>query len=307
MKVVVHGGAGGVGSSAAFNVLAEGLQAEVVLVGTDEAMLTSHAMDLEQVPELVCAGTVRTGALEDLGDADVAILAASVPQRPDMPRTEFAAENGEILRRVAALLPVTASAIVVSNPVDALVTRLWGDTTLDRRRLLGYTFNDSLRLRTGVARAIGAASGAVDAWVLGEHGETAVPIWSRLRVAGAPVDLEPSARAAAADFVRGWYRRHVALDSGRSSTWTTGLGVARMVAALAGEGPQLMPASVVLDGEYGIQDVAVGVPVTLGPGGAQEIHEWPLPADELDALRASAQAVRAVCGDLALHAAAQRS
>jgi malate/lactate dehydrogenase len=88
------------------------------------------------------------------------------------------------------------------------------------------------------------------------------------------------------------YARHVALDSGRSSTWTSGLGVARMVSAVAGDG-ELWPASVVLDGEYGIEGVAVTVPVTIGRAGAGEIHEWDLEPGGLDALRASAELVRA--------------
>lgn len=89
-----------------------------------------------------------------------------------------------------------------------------------------------------------------------------------------------------------WYPRHVALDSGRSSTWTSGLGVARMVAALDGDG-ELWPASVVLDGEYGIEGVALTVPVTIGRGGAEQIHEWELGAADLTALRAAAELVRA--------------
>ena len=109
---------------------------------------------------------------------------------------------------------------------------------------------------------------------------------------GAPVHPTPEQAAAAEEYFRTWYPRHVALDSGRSSTWTSGLGVARMVAALDGDG-ELWPASVVLDGEYGIEGVAVTVPVTIGRGGAEQIHEWELGPDDLDALRASAEFVRA--------------
>ena len=109
---------------------------------------------------------------------------------------------------------------------------------------------------------------------------------------GAPVHPTPAQAAAAEEYYRSWYPLHVALDSGRSSTWTSGLGVARMVAALEGAG-ELWPASVVLEGEYGIEGVAVTVPVTIGHGGAAEIHEWELEPAELEALRASAEFVRA--------------
>jgi malate dehydrogenase len=182
--------------------------------------------------------------------------------------------------------------LVVTNPVDPLVTRLQQRTGIDRRRILGYTLNDSLRLRTGLARALGVAPGRVEAWVLGEHGDTSVPLFGRVSLDGEPVTPTPAQAAAAEEYLRTWYVRHVALDSGRSSTWTSGLGVARMVAALDGAG-ELWPASVVLDGEYGIEGVAVTVPVTIGRGGAARIHTWELGADELAALRASAEFVRA--------------
>jgi malate dehydrogenase len=111
-------------------------------------------------------------------------------------------------------------------------------------------------------------------------------------VNGAHVRPTPAQAAAAEEYFRTWYVRHVALDSGRSSTWTSGLGVARMVAAIDGA-DELWPASVVLDGEYGIEGVAVTVPVTIGRGGAEQIHEWELEPDDLTALRASAEFVRA--------------
>jgi malate/lactate dehydrogenase len=129
-----------------------------------------------------------------------------------------------------------------------------------------------------------------------------VPLFSRIRVGGAPVALDDRQARAAEEFVRSWYVRHVALDSGRSSTWTTGHGVARMIAALTGPGgpaAEPWPASVVLDGQYGISGVSLGVPVTLGPGGAETVHEWPLAPGELAALRAAGDAVRAAAATLA--------
>jgi malate/lactate dehydrogenase len=127
--------------------------------------------------------------------------------------------------------------------------------------------------------------------VVGEHGDLSVPLYDRVSVDGARVELTQAQTAAAEHYRRTWYTTHVALDSGRSSTWTSGLGVARMVAALDGDG-ELWPASLVLQGEYGIHDVAVSVPVTLDRGGAERIHEWELAADDLAALRASAEFVR---------------
>jgi len=110
-----------------------------------------------------------------------------------------------------------------------------------------------------------------------------------------PTDAEA---AAAEEFVRNWYVRHVALDSGRSSTWTTGLGAARMVAAIVRGDDELWPASVVLRGEYGIDGVAVSVPVTLGRDGAETVHEWELTENQLTALRTAGELVRGLAAGI---------
>ncbi len=222
------------------------------------------------------------------------MLISATPLTAGTPRIEYLTGNARIADELADALPDgwPGSLVVVTNPVDPLVTRLQRRTGIDRRRVLGYTINDSLRLRTGFAKALGVPPGSVEAWVVGEHGEQSVPLFRRVTVNGEHIDPTPAQAAAAEGYFRSWYPIHVGLDSGRSSTWTSGLGVARMVSALDGAG-ELWPASLVLEGEYGIEGVAVSVPVTIGRGGAEEIHEWELDPAELEGLRASAEFVRA--------------
>jgi malate dehydrogenase len=300
MKVTIVGGAGGVGASVAFNLALTRSPREIVLVDNRHAMVTSHLMDLEQVLELSPGPTLRAGAASDIGDADVVVLLSSTPLTPDTPRIEYLAQNARLADELADQLASGWGGVivVVTNPVDPLVTRLQRRGGLDRHRILGYTLNDSLRLRTGLAKALGVPAGSVEAWVLGEHGDLSVPLYDRVTVNGAPVQPTADQVAVAEKYLRSWYVRHVALDSGRSSTWTSGLGVARMVAALSGEG-ELWPASVVLDGEYDIHGVAVTVPVTIGRAGAEHIHEWGLDAGQLAALHASAEFVRAAADGVA--------
>ena len=294
MKLVVVGGGGGVGSSVAFNVLLGARAAEVVLVDSSAPQVESHAMDMAQVLELSPGCSLRAGSESDVVDADVVVVTAGVPLAVNRSRLVYLEANAQILDGIAdALTPDWPGvAIVVTNPVDPLVTRFQARTGIDRRRVLGYTLNDSLRLRTGVARALGLAPGAAAAWVLGEHGETGVPIWSRVEVDGEARTLSDAEKAVAEEYLRTWYVRHVALDSGRTSTWTTGLGVARMVEAIRAGANDVWPASLVLDGEYDLAGVAVTVPVRLAPEGAAAVLEWPLEADEREALHASAATVR---------------
>jgi malate dehydrogenase len=293
VKVTIVGGAGGVGASTAFNLALRRGSHEVVLVDNRPEMITSHVMDLDQVLELSPGCTVRGGELGDVRDSEVAVLISATPITAGTPRVEYLTRNALIADELARELGASWGGIVVvvTNPVDPIVTRLRQRLGLHRRRVVGYTINDSLRFRTGLARALGVPPGSVEAWVLGEHGDKAVPLFHRVRVNGERVHPTAEQAATAEAYFRNWYPTHVALDSGRSSTWTSGLGVARMVSALGGTG-ELWPASVVLEGEYGIDGVAVTVPVTLGRGGAEQIHEWDLEPGELEALRASAEFVR---------------
>jgi malate/lactate dehydrogenase len=294
VKVAIVGGAGGAGASAVFNLLLTGNPLDIAVVDSRDEMVTSHLMDLDQVLEQSPGAALTRGGDDDVRAADVVVITAAAPLTVNTSRLIYLDDNARIVDGVADLLPPSwpGVIVIVTNPIDPLVTRFQQRTGLDRRRVLGYTINDSLRLRTGLAKAFGAPPGAVAAWVVGEHGDACVPLLDRVSVAGVPRAPTETEAAAAVEYLRTWYVRHVALDSGRSSTWTTGLGVARMVSAIANGAGDLWPASLVLAGEYGIDGVAVTVPVTLGRGGAEAIHQWELTPDQMSALRASAELVR---------------
>ncbi|MFZ0043351.1 MAG: hypothetical protein WAK93_18725 [Solirubrobacteraceae bacterium] len=301
MRVVIAGAGGGVGASVAFNLLLSPLACELVLLDARREMLLSHAMDFEQVLEQGATGQVREGDVGDIAAADVLVLTASAPLTVNQSRMVYLEANAAILAPLLDMLSPSwpGVLIVVTNPVDPLCTWAQRVTGLDRRRVLGYTLNDSLRLRTAVAKALGAEPGRVQAWTIGEHGDLAVPLLDRLELDGRRVVLDDAQRQQVQEFIGGWYVRHVALDSGRSSTWTSGLGVARMVTAcLGGADPGLWPASVMLKGEYEIEGVSLSVPVTLAEGGIREIHQFALSESQSEALRAGAEFVRSAADGL---------
>ena len=157
VKVALVGGAGGVGASVAFNLVLLRRDDEIVLVDNRPEMITSHLMDLDQVLELSPGARVRAGDAGDARDADVVVLLSATPLTVGTSRLEYLAKNAVIAD--ALIPPADGVIVVVTNPVDPLVTRLQRRTGLDRRRILGYTINDSLRLRTGLARALGVAAG----------------------------------------------------------------------------------------------------------------------------------------------------
>jgi malate dehydrogenase len=291
-RVAIVGGGGGVGASLAFNLLLRPEPYAIGLVDGQSGMARSHEMDLQQVIAGGASGSIDVIAPDAIPDHDVVVVTAAAPLTINRSRMVYLRDNARILDAVTAALEPDATVVVVTNPVDPLCTWLRRARGLDRRRVIGYTANDGLRLRTAIGSALGVASSRVDAWVIGEHGDACVPLLDRVRVDGEPVALTSGQRRAAEDFVRGWYVRHVALDSGRSSTWTSGHMIARMVAALLGPpADEPWPASVVLDGEYGIEGVALSVPVTLGNGGVTAIHEWELTPEQAAAMHAGARLV----------------
>ena len=293
-KVVIVGGGGGVGASVAFNLLIGGGEFDVVMTDHRPEMARSHVLDLEQVLEQGARGTVREGGDDDIPQAEILVVTAALPLTVNDSRMVYLEGNAGIVTSVVELLPDDWPGVLllVTNPVDPLCTLVQRRTGLDRRRVLGYTINDSLRLRTGIGRVLGVAPGRVTAWSIGEHGPLTVHLWDRVQLDGAAVTLDRAQRERVEDFVGNWYVRHVALDSGRSSTWTSGLGVARMVSAIAHGQPGIWPASMVLEGEYGVSGVSLSVPVSLGTGGVKEIHEWELSAEQAAGLRSAADYVR---------------
>lgn len=302
MKVAIIGGAGGIGSSLAFNLLQSAHPFEVVIVDSRPNMILSHVMDLQDTLPLGRALGVSGGELADAADADAVVVCAAVPQTLNTDRSVFFADNAALVSGIVTELRERdwdGLLVMMTNPVDALNTWLVRRFGLDPARVIGYSTNDTLRIRTGVGLALGVPSRSVEAWVLGEHGAGQVPLLDRVRVDGAPVTLSPEERAAVLDYIDNWYVRHVALESGRASTWSSGLGGARLLEALATGTGETLTGSVVLDGQYGVAGVSLGVPLRLGPEGVREVIEWDLAAAELEAMVASAARVDALASGYA--------
>ncbi|MGQ4615699.1 lactate/malate family dehydrogenase [Nocardia sp. R7R-8] len=292
MKIAIVGAAGGIGSSVAYSLSLNGTGDELVLIDRNTDALQTHVWDLEQLRISARPFDVRAGTVADAADADIVVLSAAAPPRKDSPRIEYLAENLAIARETGQTLAATPGwpgvLIVASNPVDPLVTALQQMTGIDRRRVLGYTINDSLRLRYGIAEALGVPPHRVSAWVLGEHGDHCVPLFDRVQIDDRPVVLDERQQRAARAYLLEWYPRWVALGVPRTSTWTSGNGISSMVRAIASDSGEIWPASMVLAGEYGIDDIAVGVPVRLTRSGAAEVLDWRLNESDRNAMHAAA-------------------
>jgi malate/lactate dehydrogenase len=294
-KIAIVGAAGGIGSSVAYTMALHGVGTELILIDRNAPALTTQVMDLEQLRVNVRPYAVRSGALDDLQHADVVVVSASVPARKDLARMEYLTGNLEIFAEVVDALPSARQwpgvLVVATNPVDPLVTYVQRATGLDRRRVVGYTVNDSLRLRYGIALAVGVEPHRVTAWVIGEHGDRCVPLFDRVMIDDQHVTLTDEQRDQALRYLLDWYPTWVSLGVSRTSTWTSGNGVASMVKAIIDGSSATWPASFVTDGEYGVSDVAISLPVELGPAGIAQVRDWRLSDDDQRRLRDSARFV----------------
>lgn len=179
------------GASVAFNLLLAGTGFDVVMLDRRPEMVRSHVLDLEQVLEQGAHGTVREGTDDDVAEADILVVTAALPLTVNDSRMVYLKGNARIVRSVVDSLPHSWASVllIVTNPVDPLCTLLEREAALDRRRVLGYTINDSLCLRTGIGRILGVAPGRVTAWSIGEHGPLAVHLFPTDQQRGdGPVD-----------------------------------------------------------------------------------------------------------------------
>jgi malate dehydrogenase len=295
VKVTIVGGSGAVGSATAFRIAQDGQADEMVLIDARRNLAEAHALDIEQAVVHRSNIHVCAGEIEDSRNSDIIIMAAGVPHRAAL-RSEFLAENLPlILNLTENILTHSPSAlwIVASVPVDAIVYLLHKRFSIPRRKIIGLNRNDSCRFRWAIGKTVSIPHTAVEAYVLGEHGETQVPVFSHIRIHGKKIIPTPDQVQEIIQTTAGFYTQWNKLQTGRTAGWTSGESIGDIVASLKmGDEKPWICCSTPLEGEYGLSDVSLGVPVRIGPEGVQEILEFDLDPAEKSALAASDKAVK---------------
>ncbi len=295
MKITIIGAAGSVGAPAAFYLAAQGLADEILMIGGKrQNVLKQHAMDISTAvskKDIV----IKAGAYEDMEGSDIVINTAGVPQGVIADRMEMLPKNIPLIRDIALMVKKycpNAFIITATNPVDPLnyATYLAGD--FDRKKLIGYSINDSFRFKEMLASELKLKVSRVDGAVIGEHGSTQVLLFSSARVDGVPVIIDEAAKQRIRAEVPNILKRYEELKSGRTAGWTCAVGLADIVSSVIEEDGAVIPCSVVLEGEYGLKDLSMSVPVVLGRSGVREIIEMPLQDDEKEGLAITSGTLR---------------
>ena len=305
-KVAVIG-AGNVGASAGLFLAERGL-ADVTLVDIVEGMPQGKALDVLQATPL----WHRAGRIEGANDlaavqgADVVVMTAGFPRKPGMSRTDLLKANADIVRPAAEAVKKhapNATVVVVTNPLDVMAYLFWKVTGFPKQRVLGMAgILDSTRLRAFLATELGISGGDVQAMVLGGHGDSMVPLPRYTTVGGIPItQLLPADRIAAiSDRTRNGGAEIVKLLKTGSAYYAPAMSAVEMVEAILTDQKRLVPCSVLLQGEYGMKDLFIGVPVILGAKGVEKIIELDLAPEELAALQKSGADVAASIAELSV-------
>ncbi len=300
MKVSIIGGGGLVGSSAAFALQCGGLARQIALLDVNEELAVGQALDLQHGGPSIADQVIKGGGYEHIADSDVICITAGLRRKPDESRLDLINRNTDlfvqILRDVKAAGPKpTAIVLVVSNPVDILTFVAAKTLGLPESQVIGLgTQLDTIRFCSLIADQLGAPPTQTKALILGEHGETMVPIWSSATIAGLPLDRYPGWNPSLISqlFTRTRGSGAEVIKRKGGAGFAVGIAIRDVIDSIILDNRRVLPVSSVQNGCYGIRDVALSVPTVIGRCGVvdrMEIELWP---KEVQGLRASGAALR---------------
>jgi malate dehydrogenase len=303
-KVTVVGGAGNVGATVARQIANKEL-ADVVIVDIADQKAAGVALDIYQAcpieqssARLVGVGTNDWG---QTANSDIVVITSGVPRKPGMSRDDLLNINFKIMQDVTLEIvkhSPNAIIIAVSNPLDAMAQAVFRISKRPKHKVIGMAgVLDSARMRTFISMELNVSVENIHAFVLGGHGDTMVPLARYSTVAGIPLpDLLPQDRIDAIAKRTAEGGAEITKLVGTSAWYAPGSAVVEMVDAILKDKKKILPCSVYLEGEYGINGLFVGVPAKLGAGGVEQIIQIKLTDSEKAALHKSANAVKELIG-----------
>jgi len=300
MKVTVVG-AGAVGATCADNIARKELCSELVLLDIKEGVSEGKSLDLFQTSSLLGFDTRIVGSTNDYtktANSDVVVITSGIPRKPGMTREELIGINAGIVKSVTENIlqhSPNAIIIVISNPMDTMTYLALKSSGLPKNRIIGMGgILDSARFKCYLSLATGASTNDIHGVVIGGHGDTTmIPLTRLATINGLPVSekLSPDAlNKVAADTMVGGATLTGLL--GTSAWYAPGAAGAALVEAIVRDEKKVMPCCVYLEGEYGQNDICLGVPVVIGKKGWEEIVDYKLTDSEKEAFNKSADAVR---------------
>lgn len=302
-------GCGLVGSSIAFRFLQQGLFSHLVLLDANRDKAEGEAMDLSDGLPYGAAMEITAGTYDDIADCGLVVVTAGVNQKPDETRLQLIGRNAAIMKSIVgkiAARPFEGILLIVSNPVDVLTYAARELSGYPRERVIGSgTVLDTARLKQLLGEELGVDSRNVHAFIVGEHGDSELAVWSGANVSG--LDLDDFCRLRGKELqepVRERIYREIRDSANEiikrkgATYYGIAMAVGRIAECIVKDEHAVLPISVVLEGEYGLNRVALSIPSIVGKNGLEKILELPLGTSERGALNRSAQQLKEVVAGL---------
>lgn len=309
-KISLIGG-GNIGGTMAHIIASRGF-ADVVILDKSADFAKGKALDIEQAMPITAAGDAQlfgTSEYKDIAGSDVVIITAGVPRQPGMSRDDLLGINNEVIKSIAIQVKQhcpDAFAIIVTNPLDVMVHQFQKTSGLPSKKVVGMAgVLDSARLRLFVARELGVSAEDVTAFVLGGHGDTMVPVIRYTTVAGIPLPELIKMGWLTVDQINKIVTRTrnggaeiVQLLQKGSAYYAPAEAAVSMAESYLKDSKRVLPCAAMLNGEYGVSGLYIGVPVILGASGVERIVELELNEEENQMFKASVDAVRTLIENL---------
>jgi malate dehydrogenase len=279
-KVSIVGAAGTVGAAAGYNIALRDIADELVFVDIPEKEdeTVGQAADANHGVAYDSNTEVRQGTYADTAGSDVVVITAGIPRQPGQTRIDLAGDNAPIMEDIGSSLAEHNDdfvTVTTSNPVDLLNRHLYEAGDRERNAVVGFGGRlDSARFRYVLSQRFDTPVQNVEASILGEHGDAQVPVFSKVRVDGRDPEFTADEQEAILEELQ--ESAMDVIERKGATEWGPATGVAHIVEAILRDTGEVVPASIPLDGEYGIDGVGLGVPCRLGSDGVEEVVEWDL-------------------------------
>lgn len=297
MKMAVIGGAGLLGSTTAFCVGYRHLVDEIKLIDIRENMVASHSMDMTQAFLPFGKTKVVPATYEDIGDCEIILCAASVPEGKVKDRADILGANIKLMIPICENLKKygnpEAVVLISAAPIDVWAYAFWKLIGWKPNQFIGFSVNDALRLKWALEIATGKDYEKFDAMVIGEHGgDGQVRLYDHIRYEGEPFVLTDEEQRKTEDLTANWFREWQALECGRTTGWTSAVMMTKMIEMMINESDEVIPASTPLVSAFGYEGVAMGMPCLLGRNGVREVIDPKLNENEKQQMERTARKLR---------------
>jgi len=270
LKLAIIGATGLLGSTTAFLAAKLNVLDEIKLIARNQNLLMNHILDMEHALMPFSKTKVTAGDYSDLSDCDIILITASAPERQVETRDEYLKDNLYVMQSICKeIKPYYNDSIIITatNPIDVFNYYIWKTLDCDKNKALGFSSNDSLRIRWAVSKVTGKPFEELTGFCIGEHGVGQIPLTKQILWNNEPLHLSNEEEEKITKEVKTWFGKFQSLNVGRTSGWTSAVMLTEMIESIVLDLNKTIECSIALNGELGYNNVSIGLPVKLGRNG----------------------------------------